>query len=181
MSSSNSAAFTLAANRRRRGTGQSLPSPISLPPSPAEGGARRSPRLAGAAVAAAAALLGAAPLLPSKGKAFFSSDAVVLRFAPAQGLPLVSFHPSSSVYAPYTSAAAVALQPPFLEPLCATVDGIVATDSVAWVQFMQLAMAPPPPRVLDFSQHLSIHSSCCLLCLSHQHQRSAHLHMCPPR
>ncbi len=114
-----------------------------------------SPRLAGAAVAAAVGPLGAAPLLAGKGKDFFSSDAVVLGFTPAQGLPSVSFHPSSLVYATYTSAAAVASQPSFLVPLCAAVEGVAATDSVTWVQFTQLTMALPPPRVLDFSRHSS--------------------------
>jgi hypothetical protein len=76
-------------------------------------------------------------------------------FAPAQGLPSVSFHPSSSVYATFTSVATVASQPPFLAPLCAAVEDIAATDSVAWVQFTHLPMAPPPPRVLDFPQHSS--------------------------
>jgi hypothetical protein len=181
MSSPNSAAFTLAANRRRRGTGQPPSSPISSPPSPGERNARRFPRLSGAA--AAAASLGAAPLLRAEGKAFFSSDAAVQGFAPVQGLPSVSFHPSSSAYATYTSAAAVALQPPFLAHLCAAIKGIAATDSVTQVQFTQLAMALPPPRVLGwiFPSIHQRHSNHCLLCLSHQLQRSAHLHMHPPR
>jgi hypothetical protein len=119
---------------------------------------RCSPRLAGAAVTAAAPPTGAALLLMGKGKAIFFSAMAAQGFTPAQGLPLVSFHPSfsSSVYATYTSAAAVALQPPFLVPFCAAVEGIAATGNVAWVIFTQLAMAPPPPRVLDFSQHSSV-------------------------
>jgi hypothetical protein len=101
MSSPNSAAITLAANRRHRGTGQPPSSPISSPPSPGEGGMRCSPCLAGAAVAAAAPPAGAALMLPGKRKAFFSSAVAVQGFAPAQGLSLVSFHPSSSLCHPH--------------------------------------------------------------------------------
>ncbi len=106
-------------------------------------------------MAVAAAPLQAAPLLPGKGKAIFSSDAEVQGFAPAQGLPLVSFHPSSSVYATYTSAAAVALQSPFLEPLHAAIEGIAATDSVAGCNSRNWQWLHHLPGLLDFSQHLS--------------------------
>jgi hypothetical protein len=78
--------------------------------------------------------IGSGAAVAGQRKSFFSSVAAVQGFAPVQGLPLVSFHPSSSVYATYTSMAAGAAQPPFLAPtICAAIEGFAATDSVARV------------------------------------------------
>jgi hypothetical protein len=47
--------------------------------------------------------------------------------------------------------AAEALWPPYLTPICCTIEGTAATDSVTYMHFTPSAMGPPSPRVLGFS------------------------------